>query len=563
MPANTQPPRPRPHGAPAHYLGRPASWWVTAFHQRRGLRLMGPARQAVPAPPGPGPDIPRVRSQDQTAGRGLLARAVAAAAASPLRKPRPAAGGPHASSYRHLAMGWAGRAVLIGGLLGGTGALGGLVAPSAFAGPTSVSFTTAGCTTWPVPAGVTTVNIQATGAAGGTGANGEPGGTGDGVSAALSGLPSGQVLDVCVNSGGGNGGSAPNVGGGGGGASGVSLGSDFSAPVLVAAGGGGGGGNGSPEAGGNAGFPDGSPGNSAFNPAAVGGGGTQTMGGAGGVGDASTGNGGMGFTASGPGNGGAGGNAPGSGGGGGAGYYGGGGAGGGGSNFTGGGGGGSDFCTDTSAVTDCAFSAGAGTGTGAGSAPGDAMVTITHAVPATTWTVKPGGTITAALAAKDAATIADAATGATVASCSTSSSNDSLKSGSGRPGRGIGSVTAFALSNCSPNTGFTGSGFPWHLNALSYNATTGVTSGRMTGVHVSYSVPATSAICSGVLDGTGDTANNGMIPFIYNNATHRLRFVKGGNLHVYDNTCPNMTNGGKLAFTGSYTLSPTQTITSP
>jgi hypothetical protein len=100
----------------------------------------------------------------------------------------------------------------------------------------TASFTTQGCTAWTVPAGTSNVLIEATGAAGGLGLNGNPGGRGDAVSATLTGLSAGQSLDVCVDSGGGSGGAG---GGAGGGASGVSLGTDFSSPVLVAGGGGG------------------------------------------------------------------------------------------------------------------------------------------------------------------------------------------------------------------------------------------------------------------------------------------------------------------------------------
>ena len=69
------------------------------------------------------------------------------------------------------------------------------------------SFTSTGCSTWTVPAGVPSVSIQATGSAGQPVNGGvAPGGTGDVVSGTLSGLSSGQVLDLCVNSGGGAGG---------------------------------------------------------------------------------------------------------------------------------------------------------------------------------------------------------------------------------------------------------------------------------------------------------------------------------------------------------------------
>lgn len=318
----------------------------------------------------------------------------------------------------------------------------GIAAPgtaSADSGTTTVSFTTPGCSTWQVPDGVSSVQIQATGAAGRaapqTFSAGAPG-KGDGVSANLGGLSGGQTLDVCVDVGGGGGGRGGGLGGGllfndsgtsyisfpggnGGGASGVSLGTDFSAPVLVAGGGGGAssfGGltstGGSGGSGGNAGMPVAGGGQAPYFatfPTAGGGGGgdnTNMAGGGGGVGDPGvtahisalnqifagaginfgTGDGGAGTgsTMAGPGGGGAGGDSA---GGGGAGYFGGGGGG------TGifptssnadlipgaGGGGGTDFCPDSTSLTGCAVSSGAGTGTGAGSATGDAQVSLTFA----------------------------------------------------------------------------------------------------------------------------------------------------------------------------------------
>jgi hypothetical protein len=248
----------------------------------------------------------------------------------------------------------------------------------------TTSFTTPGCSTWSVPAGVSSVQISAVGAAGGPG--GATGGTGDGVSATLSGLSSGQSLDVCVDFGGGAAGANGSPGAGGG-ASGVGLGSTFASPVLVAGGGGGGGGTGALPAGGGgrAGLPAGATGGSGIATTGGGGGSNTTMtGGTGGSGDAGSGANGSASTVSGPGTGGGGGGgAAESGGGGGAGYFGGGGGGGGtglGGGGSGGGGGGSDFCTDTATVTGCSVSTGAGTGTGAGSATGDAQVTLTYTV---------------------------------------------------------------------------------------------------------------------------------------------------------------------------------------
>jgi len=256
-----------------------------------------------------------------------------------------------------------------------------VVAPSAAYAATSVSFTTAGCSTWSVPAGVTSLAIQAVGAAGtaGYGSSGK-GAKGDGVTATLSVSP-GEILDVCVDVGGGPGGT--NGFGTGGGASGVSIGTDFTQPVLVA-GGGGGGGDGFTYggSGGAPGLPAGSAGGNGDDSAGGGGGTASKVGsGNGGGSDGHT------FGAAGPGQGGTGGAGGfGGGGGGGAGYNGGGG--GGDAPVTppggGGGGGGSDFCTDTASVTGCTVSPGAGTGTSAGASPGDAMVTLASPLVITT-----------------------------------------------------------------------------------------------------------------------------------------------------------------------------------
>lgn len=251
---------------------------------------------------------------------------------------------------------------------------------------------------------------QAGGVATQSGAGG-PGGTGAVMSATLSVGSVGQLY-ICVGVGGGTAtgifyGGAP--AGHGGGASGVSLGPDFSMPVLVAGGGGGGGSRGNaggaptsqqPGGGGAAGdsasaynaaaghdggdsLPSGS---LPYTPATAGAGATGAAVGAGGAGASNGGpSGGAGSApaSAGPGTGGgAGGNGSdhgfNSGGGGGGGYYGGGGGGGGGAGtensyvgFTpyygngAGGGGGSSFCADAysgSSISSCAGAQGSGPG---------------------------------------------------------------------------------------------------------------------------------------------------------------------------------------------------------
>jgi hypothetical protein len=259
---------------------------------------------------------------------------------------------------------------------------------------TTVSFTSAGCSTWAVPAGVSSVSIDAVGAAGSAyGSNSTASGLGDGVSGTVSGLTGGtSTLFVCVNQGGGTSIlTFINIAGGtGGGASGVSLGSDFSQPVVVAGGGGGGGNSASGgEAGGSAGEPVAGAGDNDSGITGGGGGDNTTgSGGAGGTGFIE-GSPGSAFSASGPG---VGGESTGAGnpmtfppayvgGAGGGGYYGGGSGGYDAGTHGSGGGGGSDYCVDSGSVGSCSVSAGAGTATGAGSVAGDAQVTLTYSTP--------------------------------------------------------------------------------------------------------------------------------------------------------------------------------------
>ncbi|MGA9859813.1 MAG: hypothetical protein WBQ18_18255, partial [Solirubrobacteraceae bacterium] len=247
----------------------------------------------------------------------------------------------------------------------------------------TATYSTQGCSLFSVPAGVSSVNIQATGSAGqaGGGGGGATGGSGDIVSGTLGGLSGGDKLDVCVDSGGGTGatgvvGDASGGSGGGGGASGVALGSDFSDPVLIA-GGGGGGGYGQagdstnsppgPGGGGSAGQPSG--GSGGPRAASGGRGGTQTTYGTGGTGYDGNGTNGSGSSSAGPGGGGTGGSY--GGGGGGGGFYGGGGGGG---DYDGdGGGGGSDFCGSALSAPGCQVS------TTPNSSYGTASVVLTYA----------------------------------------------------------------------------------------------------------------------------------------------------------------------------------------
>jgi hypothetical protein len=331
-----------------------------------------------------------------------------------------------------------------------------------------ISFTAAGCHAFTVPALVSSVQVDAVGAAG-QGVDDASGGVGDEVSGRLSGLNGGQTLDVCVDFGGGAGGSSTNANGGaGGGASGVAVGSDFSLPAMIAAGGGGAGSASGPgsvtgEAGGAAGDPIGVGGvpSPCFSPGPIaacgGGGGTQSAFGAGGAASVDSGtmggNGGA-VTAAGPGVGGAGGSDPfdGGGGGGGAGYHGGGG-GGGGDAFGGAGGGSSDLCKNATVgavLGSCAVSPGAGTGTAAGSATGDAHVTLTYTVPAaptvSITTPANGATYTPGQVVNSSFTCTDGAGGTGISRC-VDQNGDPSGAAIGTSTTGTHTFTVMATSN--------------------------------------------------------------------------------------------------------------------
>jgi hypothetical protein len=179
---------------------------------------------------------------------------------------------------------------------------------------------------------------------------------------------------------------------------------------------------------------------------------------------------------------------------------------------------------------------------------------------AATWTVKPGGSITGK-AGKT--TLKDTKTGQSL-SCASSTAKGTVKSGSGLSGTGIGSISSISFSTCTGPLGLTFTvtpgHLPWKLNAVSFAS--GVTHGTITGIHAKLSGTG----CSATVDGTGATANNGKVSATYTNSTGVLKVLTtGGNLHVYNvSGCAGLINSGDpTTFSGSYTISPKQTITSP
>lgn len=177
------------------------------------------------------------------------------------------------------------------------------------------------------------------------------------------------------------------------------------------------------------------------------------------------------------------------------------------------------------------------------------------------WGVGPGGEVTAT---GRQIQLTDTNTGSSV-SC-TSTANADFKAGTGLPGAGIASVKALHFTKCTGPLGLTmtltGTGLPYALNAVSYNSDVGVTSGTITGVHLALSGPA----CTAVADGTSGTADDGQIAISYSNSLDALTAVAAGStLHFWDvKGCAGLvTSGDTATLTGTYTLAPPQTLTSP
>jgi hypothetical protein len=184
-------------------------------------------------------------------------------------------------------------------------------------------------------------------------------------------------------------------------------------------------------------------------------------------------------------------------------------------------------------------------------------VTAASATTAVTWTVSPGGSITASGSGQ----VKDTKTG-TIAKCtSIKVTKATIKKGTGLKGAGLGTISASTFTGCTIATisvTVATANLPWKLNATSYNATTGVTTGTLTGVQLDASAPG----CSATLEGT--TATNGKIKVTYTNSSGVLKLIgTGGNLTDEDvSGCFGLVNNGDPEdASGSLTVTPKQTIT--
>jgi hypothetical protein len=181
---------------------------------------------------------------------------------------------------------------------------------------------------------------------------------------------------------------------------------------------------------------------------------------------------------------------------------------------------------------------------------------------ARTWTVQPGGDATAK---SGLIKLTDTVTGK-AGTCKSSKVAGNVKAGTGLPGTDIGSVTAAAFRGCTgpaklPFT-VTARVLPWQLNFTSYDPKTGVVRGTVTHIQVVLSGGA----CHAEVDGTADKTPDGVVSAAYSDGTGSLKFLgKGGNLHFWHvkNCAPLLNNGDPATFTGTYTITPRQLITSP
>ncbi len=179
-----------------------------------------------------------------------------------------------------------------------------------------------------------------------------------------------------------------------------------------------------------------------------------------------------------------------------------------------------------------------------------------------TWSISPGGTTTAK---SGTVALKDTALG-TALTCTSSSSSITLKKGHGLPGAGIGSLTKLSFTNCAGVLGIvykvTFKALPYKLNALSYSARTGTTTGTITGIEAMIS----AVNCRATVDGTAAGQHNGKVAMTYVNSTHTLTVLtSGGNLHYYNvESCFGlMKSGDSASLSFASHLSPAQQITSP
>jgi hypothetical protein len=185
------------------------------------------------------------------------------------------------------------------------------------------------------------------------------------------------------------------------------------------------------------------------------------------------------------------------------------------------------------------------------------------ATTAGTWSVSPGGTVTAAQSGRF--TLEDTTTGHSFV-CGQTTGAAKFKSGSGLSGTDIGSITALSFGDCTGPSKFTFTltphNLPWALSADSYDRaiTSGLTTGTVNGIHAFLS----GTNCKATVDGTSGVADDGATQIHYHNSLDKLKIrTDDSSLHFYYvKGCQGLINNGDaVTFSSAYLLTPAQTIT--
>lgn len=175
-----------------------------------------------------------------------------------------------------------------------------------------------------------------------------------------------------------------------------------------------------------------------------------------------------------------------------------------------------------------------------------------------TYTVTPGGPFTAhsgdtQLGVPNAVLV-----------CTDSDAAGTLKSGSGLDGAGIGTINSLTFTDCSVagllfdvDTSIT---LPWDLNITGADpGNPDRVLGSITGIVAK--IADQDGICTATFAGPGGPTDEGEVTGYFDNATSQL-VVQDGNLTAHDANCLGIINNGDhAAFTGTYDVSPPQTIT--
>ncbi|QKW06255.1 hypothetical protein HUT18_07420 [Streptomyces sp. NA04227] len=165
-----------------------------------------------------------------------------------------------------------------------------------------------------------------------------------------------------------------------------------------------------------------------------------------------------------------------------------------------------------------------------------------------TWTVSPGGAITAH------AQVPTLTVPAATLTCDSADATGSVKSGSGLDGAGIGQINSLTFDNCGlAGISFevTTSNTPWALNVTGVNAANpDWVDGTISGI-------------TAHIEGTGCSADfSGTVTGRYQNDTGELVVDGGGDLTASNANCLGLINDGDVAsFEAAFAVSPNQTIT--